>query len=140
MTSTLPTGRYAAPKRRPRRRRNSTVAVLALGVIAGIVIAVVAYRNLAPGPISGEDLGFSLDGNSATVRFTVSRDDPSRPAVCIIRALSVDGSETGRREMYIPPSATGMASYVGTVRTSHPPVVGNVFGCSYSVPLYLQPR
>ncbi|MGZ6855134.1 MAG: DUF4307 domain-containing protein, partial [Mycobacteriaceae bacterium] len=85
MTSTLPTGRYAAPKRRPRRRRNSTVAVLALGVIAGIVIAVVAYRNLAPGPISGEDLGFSLDGNSATVRFTVNRDDPSRPAVCIIR-------------------------------------------------------
>ena len=30
--------------------------------------------------------------------------DPSVPAVCIVRARSIDGDETGRREVLVPPS------------------------------------
>jgi len=142
MTSTLPAGRYSSRGRRPRRRRlSATVLLAALGVLAGIAVALVAYRNLGSPPISAESTGFSLDSDSAvTVTFTVTRDEPGKPAVCILRALSLDGSETGRREVYIPPGAGSLGSYVGTIRTSQPPVTGNVFGCSYTVPSYLQPR
>lgn len=141
MTSTLPSGRYSACNGRPRSRRTSTAAVLALGIVTGIVVAVLAYRNFGSAPISGNDLGFSVQNSSTvSVQFSVTRDDPGRPAVCILRALSYDGSETGRREIYIPAGTTSSASYVGTVRTSQPPVVGNVFGCSFTVPPYLQPR
>ncbi len=140
MTSTLPAGRYSARRRPAGSRRRSTAIVLALGIIAGAVVAVIAYRNLGSAPISGEQTGFSVDSPSAvTVQYTVTRNDPSKAAVCILQALSLDGSETGRREMYIPPSASSVSFYKATVHTSHPPVAGSVFGCSYTVPSYLQP-
>lgn len=141
MTSTLPAGRYSTPARHPRSRRTNVAIMLALGLIVGLVVTVVAYRNLGPTPISGDSTGFSVDNDAAvTVQFSVTRDDPSRAAVCILRALSLDASETGRREMYIPPTSSTISFYRTTVRTSRPPVTGNVFGCSYTVPDYLQPR
>ena len=141
MTSTLPAGRYSARERPPGTRRRNAAIVLAVSILLGALVAVLAYRNFGTEPISGDSLGFSLDNDSTvTVRFSVTRDDPSRPAVCIVRALSRDGSETGRRESYIPPSGTATTAYTSTVRTSHPPAVGNVFGCSYTVPSYLRPR
>ncbi len=141
MTPTLPAGRYSARKRSLGTRRRTTAIVLVASVLFGALVAVLAYRNFGTEPISGDSLGFSLDNDSTvTVQFSVTRDDPSRPAVCIVRALSRDGSETGRRESYIPPSKTDTTAYTSTVRTSHPPAVGNVFGCSYTVPSYLQPR
>ncbi len=140
MTSTLPTGRYSARERPAGPRRKNSAIVLVLGLIVGLVVAVVAYRNLGSPPISGEQTGFSVDSDSAvTVQFTVTRDDPSKPAVCILQALSLDGSESGRREMYIPPSDGPIGSYKATVHTSQPPVAGSVFGCSFTVPSYLQP-
>ncbi len=141
MTSTLPAGRYSARTRPSGSRRRNTAIILVLGIVAGAVVAVVAYRNLGSAPISGKQTGFSIDSPSAvTVQYTVTRDDPGKAAVCIVSALSLDGSETGRREMYIPPSVTSISQYKTTVRTSHPPVYGNVFGCSYTIPSYLEPR
>ena len=141
MTSPLPAGRYSARTRSPGTRRRTTAIVLVASVLFGAVVAVLAYRNFATAPISSDSLGFSLESDSmVTVRFNVTRDDPGKPAVCIVRALSRDGSETGRREVYIPPADTDTRAYTSDVRTSHPPAVGNVFGCSYTVPSYLTPR
>lgn len=133
----LPEGRYG---RRARPAPGWAHALLlGLVVLAGVAVAVVGYRNLADPPIEGKRLGFTLhDGPAVTLRFEVARDEPGRAGVCIVRARSLDGTETGRREVYIPP-ARGRVALTTVIRTSHPPVTAEVFGCSLRVPPYLQP-
>jgi hypothetical protein len=146
----LPDGRYGP--RTLRRRRRWTVPVAALLVVlAGLVVAVIGYRNLGSTPVRGEALGFALlDGSADTqadtppdtygveLSLSVIRDDPLRPAVCIVRARSRDGEETGRKEVYVPPAA-GPIVLTTVVRTSRPPVTADVYGCSLAVPPYLVP-
>ena len=69
--------------------------------------------------------------------ISVTRDDPSRPAVCIVRARSNDGSETGRREVLVAPSSDKTVQVTTLVKTSRPPVIGDVYGCGTDVPSYL---
>ena len=57
--------------------------------------------------------------------------------VCIVRARSIDGSETGRREVLVPPSTQKTVQVTTAVKSSRPPVVGDVYGCGTDVPTYL---
>ncbi|MQA15997.1 MAG: DUF4307 domain-containing protein [Pseudonocardiaceae bacterium] len=133
----LPEGRYGRRTRAtPRWVR---ALLLGLVVLAGVAVAVVGYRNLADPPIEGQRLGFELlDGNAVRLRFEVVRDEPHRPGVCIVRARSLDGTETGRREVYVP-AAEGGVALSAVIRTSRPPVTADVYGCSLRVPAYLEP-
>lgn len=133
----LPEDRYG--RRVGSRRRWAVPVGLLLAVLAGLAIAVIGYRNLGTTPIRTETLGFTLlTGNAVQLRMTVIRDDPTRPAVCIVRARSRDGEETGRKELYVPPAA-GPIALTTVVHTSRPPVTGEVYGCSFQVPGYLNP-
>ncbi|MGH3980663.1 MAG: DUF4307 domain-containing protein [Pseudonocardiaceae bacterium] len=137
----LPEGRYGRTGRPAPRWARPLLLVLV--VAAGLGVAVVGYRNLAAAPIEAQLLGFrllegNLEGNAVQVRIEVARDDPSAPGVCIVRARSRDGDETGRREVYVPP-ATGSLVVATVVRTSRPPVTGDVYGCSLEIPAYLGP-
>ncbi|ANZ36351.1 hypothetical protein BBK82_10030 [Lentzea guizhouensis] len=132
----LPEGRYGRSTRK-KLPWWARVALLAVAVGVGAVVAIVGYRNLGTKPIEAEQTAFQiLDSERVEVTFQVSRDQPERPAVCIIRARSKDGDEAGRREVLVPP---GNSTVVETtvVRGSKPPVTGEVFGCSYQVPAYL---
>jgi Domain of unknown function (DUF4307) len=142
----LPEGRYG-PRGGGRRHRWAALVGLLFAVLAGLVVAVIGYRNLGSAPVQGEALGFTLlDGNldtypetyGVTLRLNVIREDPSRAAVCIVRARSRDGEETGRKEIYVPPAA-GPLILTTVVRTSRPPVTADVYGCSLAVPPYLLP-
>jgi len=132
----LPEGRYGRDTRKPLSKL-ARWGLLAVAVAVGALIAFVAYRNLGTKPIEAKQTAFELLGDDRVeVTFEVSRDQPERAAVCIIRARSKDGDEAGRREVLVPP---GNALVVETtvLRTSKPPVTGEVFGCSYQVPPYL---
>ncbi|MGH3917739.1 MAG: DUF4307 domain-containing protein [Pseudonocardiaceae bacterium] len=142
----LPEGRYG-PRGVGRRRRWAVPVGLLLAVLAGLVVAVIGYRNLGSAPVQGEALGFTLLDSTpgmyppsygVELRLNVIRDDPARPAVCIVRARSRDGEETGRKEIYVPPAA-GPIVLITVVRSSRPPVTADVFGCSLAVPPYLVP-
>lgn len=101
--------------------------------------AVLGYRNLGSPPIEGRQTAFRVvDEGRVEVTFQVVRRQPERAAVCIVRARSRDGDETGRKEVYVP---AGARSVIATtvVHTSRRPVTGEVFGCSYDVPTYLEP-
>ncbi|WHT18690.1 DUF4307 domain-containing protein [Crossiella sp. CA-258035] len=132
----LPEGRYgrSSDRRTPQRVR---IALLVAGVLVGGVLAFVGYRNLGTTPIEGKQTAYEILGNDAVkISFEVARDQPERPAVCIVRARSKDGDEVGRREVLIPPSeSTVIESAV--IKTSRPAITGVVFGCSYQVPEYL---
>jgi hypothetical protein len=121
-------------------RRWIVIGLTALVVAAGATVAMVASQRLGSGDVKGE-LGAYQLVNDETVEVTISvtRKDPSRPVVCIVRARSIDGSETGRREVLVPPSSQATVQVTTTVKSSRPPVVGDVYGCGTHVPSYLVP-
>ena len=133
---TLPEGRYGRSSR-PVSRRARWIAA-AVAVAAGSVLGYVAYTNLGTAPIETERTGFTdLPGNALRMTFTVTRDQPDRPAVCIVRVRGRAGNETGRKEVLVPPG--GSATLVSTViQSTEEPVTADVFGCSYEVPAYLR--
>ncbi|GAA4424522.1 DUF4307 domain-containing protein [Actinokineospora soli] len=132
---TLPEGRYG--KRPVRRSPLTRGLVIAAALLFGAGVAFVAYLNLGSAPISAERAVFeNLPDNRMRFTFDVSRDEPARAAACVVRVRSVNGAETGRREVYVPPG--GSPQRVETVITgSAEPVTAEVFGCSYQVPEYL---
>ena len=132
----LPEGRYGNSTGKPLNKWTRW-ALLAVAVAAGALIAFVGYRNLGTKPIEAKQTAFIILGDDTVkVSFEVSRDQPERPAVCIIRARSKDGDEGGRREVLVPPGNSVVVETT-VLRTSKPPVTGEVFGCSYQVPAYL---
>jgi hypothetical protein len=131
----LPEGRYGTSRARTSRRTYWIFGGLALAL--GVAATYLAYTNLGAAPIETQRTGFqSLPGNAMRMTFDVVRDQPDRPAVCIVRVRALDGAEGGRKEVLIPPGGT--ATSVSTViRSTTEPVTAEVFGCSYQVPAYL---
>lgn len=166
MTGLLPRERYGSRGRVRPRWWNAVLIVLAVSL--GLGIALLAYRNLGGPPIEGRRTAFEiLDDDSIKIMFQVTRDQPERPAVCVVRARSLDGDESGRKEVLIqsnkPSNAPDQAidtagesrsardqfswtpgrrttTSTTVLRTSKPPVTADVFGCSYQVPEYLSPK
>ena len=133
-----PTARYGQRRLSRRGRRMLVIGLFSLIVIVGVGIALVAYQRLGTGDVKGELAGYKLvDDQTVQVTITVTRDDPSRPVVCIVRARSIDGSETGRREVLVTPSSQEIVQVSAVVKTSRPPAMGDVYGCGTDVPGYL---
>ncbi|WP_072805586.1 DUF4307 domain-containing protein [Rhodococcoides yunnanense] len=137
MTATLPEGRYPASTNRGIGRRSKNIALVVV-LLVGLGVAYLGYQRFSVKDVEGSALAFDiLDDSTVSIRFSVTRADPSEDAVCIIRARSRDGSETGRREVLVPGSAEREVDVVSDVRTSQPPAMGDVYGCSLNVPEYL---
>jgi hypothetical protein len=133
-----PADRYGRRRLSRRTRRWAVIALAVLVVAAGVTVAIVASQRLGTGDVKGELGAYQLvDDETVSVTISVTRDDPSRPVVCIVRARSIDGSETGRREVLVPPSSHATVQVTTIVKSSRPPVVGDVYGCGTDVPSYL---
>ena len=133
-----PAARYGRQRLSRRSRRRLAISLFLLIVVVGVAIAFVGFQRLGTGDVEGTLGGYRLiDEGTAEVTISVTRKDPSRPVVCIVRARSIDGSETGRREVLVPPSSRATVQVTTIVKTSRPPVVGDVYGCGTDVPAYL---
>jgi hypothetical protein len=133
-----PAARYGRQRLSRGNRRWIAIGLTLLVLTIGVVIAVIASQRLGTGEVKGELGGYQLvDDETVQVTITVTRDDPSRAAVCIVRARSIDGSETGRREVLVPPSTQKTVQVTTAVKASRTPVVGDVYGCGTDVPSYL---
>jgi uncharacterized protein (DUF58 family) len=135
-----PAGRYGRARLLRGPGRRAVIALLVVAVVAaGIAVAVIGYRRLGTADVKGELAGYQLFGDeTVSVTITVTRSDPSRPVVCIARARAADGSETGRREVLVAPSEAATVQVTTTVKSSRPPVLGDVYGCGTEVPAYLR--
>jgi hypothetical protein len=132
----LPAGRYGTPRSK-RSRRWWYWAILAAFLVAGLIVAYVAYENLGATPIDPEVSTYHVvDDSTVTSTFTVSRNHPDQPADCIVYALAADGSEVARGEIYVPPSGNTIQLSV-TLRTVERATTVEFYGCSYQVPAYL---
>ncbi|BBX91041.1 DUF4307 domain-containing protein [Mycolicibacterium boenickei] len=133
-----PVARYGSRHMSRRTRRWITFALVGLVVAAGVALAVVAFQRLGTGEVKGELSAYELvDNQTVSVTVGVTRPDPSKPVVCIVRARSIDGSETGRREILVAPSDQTVVQVTAEVKSSRPPVIGDVYGCGTDVPSYL---
>lgn len=133
-----PAARYGRPRLSRRTRRWVIIGLTVLILAVGGVVAAVGYLRLGTSEVQGTLGGYRLiDDDTVSVTITVTRQDPSRPAVCIVRARSKDGSETGRREVLVPPSTEKSVQVTTTLKTYRPPVMGDVYGCGLDVPSYL---
>ena len=121
-----------------RSRRWIIIPLTLLILAAGVGVALVGYQRLGRSDVAGT-LGWYrlINDETVEVTITVTRANPSRPAVCIVRGRSKDGSETGRREVLVGPSTQETVQVTTIVKTSRPPVVGDVYGCGFDVPAYL---
>jgi hypothetical protein len=135
-TRALPEGRYGPSRdHAPARWRRWVFTAVALVVSAAV--AWIAYVNLGPAPIEADRVAFSPQpGNAMSITINVTRDDPSKPGVCIVRLRDFSGAESGRKEVYIP-AGDDHSRQTTVVRSIDPPVDADVFGCSYDVPPYL---
>jgi hypothetical protein len=112
----------------------------AIALVVSGVVAWIGYVNFGTAPIETQTTSFAnLPENQMKMTFDVTRDTPERPAVCIVRVRVLDGSEGGRKEVYIPP-AQGAITMTTIITSSGDPVTADVFGCSYQVPTYLSKR
>ncbi|MGC0362864.1 hypothetical protein ABH922_000848 [Rhodococcus sp. 27YEA15] len=138
MSNALPPDRYPTTTRIGDSRKWLVWVLTALVIVVGGGIAYYAYEKFAVKDIDTETISFDIV-NDATVkiRFTVTRDDSEKEAVCIVRARSKDGSETGRREVYVAPSPHQTLEFNAEIKTSQPPGMADVYGCSFVVPEYL---
>jgi len=111
----------------------------ALGAAAGLVLAFVLFQQIGNPDVESEVVAFEvIDDSTLDLQLKVTRKDPSQEAVCIVRARSRDGSETGRREILLPPSDSATVVVASTVKTSQRPGMGDVYGCSFEIPDYLR--
>lgn len=134
-----PDARYRRPRLSRRARRRVAIALGVLVAAAGIVIAVIGYQRISTSAVTGSLVGYRLvDDETASVTISVTRSDPSRPVACIVRVRATNGSETGRRELLVPPSEATTVQVTTTVKSSQPPVMADVYGCGTEVPSYLR--
>ena len=133
-----PPTRYGrGPLLRPSRRRAAILA--AVVAVAGLAVAIIGYQRLGRSDVDGTLAGYRLiDGHTVSVTISVTRKDPSRPVDCIVRVRAKDGSETGRREVLVPPSSQATVQVTTIVKSSKPAVVGDIYGCGADVPSYLR--
>ena len=137
-TSSPPESRYG--RRRPLRpSRRWFIALSIVAVAVGLGLAFLGYQRLGPSDVDGTLAGYQLiDGQTVSVTISVTRKDPSRAVDCIVRVRSKDGSETGRREVLIPPSAQKTVQVTAVLKSSKPAAVGDIYGCGTDVPGYLR--
>jgi uncharacterized protein DUF4307 len=134
-----PESRYGRSRLSRGSRRRVAIALGVLAVVAGIAVAFVGYQRLATSDVSGSLGGYQvIDDETASVTISVTRSDPSRPVDCIVRVRAKDGSETGRREILVPPSTQATVQVTTTVKSSRPPAMADIYGCGTDVPGYLR--
>jgi hypothetical protein len=134
-----PASRYGRARLSRISRRRVVIMLAILTVAAATAIAVLGYQRLGTADVTGTLAGYQLiDEHTVSVTITVTRSDPSRAVDCIVRVRSTDGSETGRREVLVPPSTEQTVQVTTTLKSSKPAAMGDVYGCGTDVPGYLQ--
>jgi hypothetical protein len=135
----LPQERYGgAPVPGATRRR----LVMGLGTLVTLALiggAVAAYLHFEGNDVVGEMAAYEvIDDQTVAVTISVTRKDPAMPVVCIVRARSRDGAETGRREVLVEPAEAKTIQLTTNVKSFQRPFVGDIYGCGTDIPPYLR--
>jgi hypothetical protein len=124
----LPPGRYGQSADARADRRLRTVGAV-LGLLALAALGWFGYHYVAGQSVSGEVIKFKIvSASSVEVHLEVHKDRGST-GTCTLRALAVDHSEVGRKDVHFAPSATRIDQIV-TLRTTAKATGTELVGCS----------
>jgi hypothetical protein len=138
-TPSPPPPRYGRAPMPASTRRRVAITLGVLTTLALIGAAAVAYQRFEGVDVEGEMAAYEvLDDQTVEVTISVTRKNPATPVVCIVRARSRDGSETGRREVLVGPADARTIQVTTTVKSFKRPLVGDIYGCGTDVPAYLR--
>ncbi|AIG63901.1 hypothetical protein CATYP_03645 [Corynebacterium atypicum] len=139
-----PVERYGATRRPldPTTNRWTGRAI----IIAILVVAVLTVVFFAQFVMQRQDTDVSatmsnfqrVDDNHLAMRVDVSRDDPSKPAYCIVTAIDYDKAEVGRRDVILPAGGDKVQRLEVEIPTRDVPVSGSIYGCSSQLPSFLR--
>lgn len=134
-----PADRYAGAKANQAPITGKVLAVV-LGVLAiALVVTVVGflYQQFTGEKISGEAIATEVvDDSSLSLTVDVTSNRPDRDGFCIVRAKEYSGAEVGRAEIYVPAGKETTRVTI-TFPTTARAYVGDVYGCSFDIPDYL---
>lgn len=132
----LPPDRYGSARKRSQPIRGwRRWALVVVAIVLSGVAAYVGYRNFGSAPIDAQRVAFEeRPGNAMEITIDVTRDQPERAAVCIVRVRDISGTESGRREVFVPPERERLSTVIHSIGT---PVTADVYGCTYDIPEYL---
>ena len=137
---TRPASRYGRETMPAGTRRGFAIGLGVVAALLGVGAATLLYQRYEGADVEGKSAAFEvLDPQTVRVTIIVTRKDPSAPVVCIVRARSRDGAETGRREVLVTPSDERTVQVTTTVKSFRPAAVGDIYGCGTDVPGYLVP-
>ena len=135
----LESSRYGRAPMAPATGRGAKIALTALATAVGLAVAAIGYQRFAGNDVDGKMAAYEvLDNQTVSVTISVTRKDPATPVVCIVRARSKDGAETGRREILVGASEAKTVQVTATVKSYRQPLMGDIYGCGTDVPQYLQ--
>lgn len=136
-----PASRYGADRTpdKPSGIGGKILAVLLVLTLILVVIFVARYiNNRQSVDVTASMASFErVDDNTMRLWVDVTREDPAEPAYCIVTALNYGMAEVGRREILLPAGGEGMERMEVLIPTWDVPVSGSVYGCSTSVPSFL---
>ena len=134
----------ASPSARYGKRRSGTFTGKVLAIIfAAIAIAVVVYmvamfRNVSAVDVEAVETGGEvLSDQALRTNVDITRDDTSKPAVCVVYALGYEKNEVGRREVVVPAGGEATERYSVTMPTHQRPYAAEIYGCSSVIPPHL---
>lgn len=135
-----PADRYGAA-RADRGLISGKVLAVVLGVLAvAVAVAVVAYlyEQFTAEKLSAEVVASEVvDDQTMALTADVTSNRPDEDGYCIVRAKEYSGAEVGRAEIYVPAGQETTRVKV-TFPTTGRAYAGDVYGCSFDVPPYLE--
>ena len=78
-----------------------------------------------------------IDENTLGVWVDVTRSRPEEPAYCIVQAYDFSKAEVGRREFALAPDGRESVRAFVEIPTTARAVAGDAYGCSSTMPPYL---
>ncbi|KNX37958.1 DUF4307 domain-containing protein [Luteipulveratus halotolerans] len=102
-----------------------------IGVLLGVVLATWWGVSATQG-VSWNDAGNKVvSDRSVQVRFDVTADT-SKGVTCKVKALAVDHSVVGSKQVTYPPSKHSSTRYVETIATTQRATTATVDSCDYT--------
>ncbi len=121
-----PAGRYPEPDERSRRRW--VIGLWSIGLL-GVAGVVWMGLGMARTPVTWQDVGFRIDGDTIDVTYDVIRIDPQVAVTCRLEALNVRHAQVGVVTVDVPPGTSNATRMTTPIRTSEEPVTGVVDSC-----------
>ncbi|QGU06869.1 hypothetical protein COCCU_04615 [Corynebacterium occultum] len=136
-----PTSRYGTDRTpaKPSGIGGKVIAVLLVaGLIAAVILIAQYINNRQSVEVTASMTSFErVDDNTMRLWVDIVREDPAEPAYCIVTAINYAMAEVGRREILLPAGGEDMERREVLIPTWDVPVSGSVYGCSTSVPSFL---